>query len=87
MAVITALELDDFVAPRVSTRQADRAHRRFGARTHHAQALDRRHEIGDLRGDSRFQHAGSAKAQAPLRGLYNGFEHGRVCVPEDHGSP
>ena len=45
--VIAALELEDPVSPRHPSRQADRAHRRFGAGTHHANLLHARQRGAD----------------------------------------
>ena len=51
VAVVAAGELEDAVALREAAREPQRAHRRLGARRDEPHLLDRRHRVGDLRGE------------------------------------
>ena len=66
MAVVAALELDDLAAAGGAARQADRAHRRLGARADQAHLLHGRHQ---LRGSPRpaRSRARSARRRRSLR--------------------
>ena len=47
VAVITTIELDDFVASRECAREANARHGRFRTTVHHPHFLDRRHPVAD----------------------------------------
>jgi len=87
MSVIAALELDEPVAAREPAREADRAHRRLGAGAHHAQPLDRGHELGDAPGKLGLDHGGSAEGEAVGCAPRHGRDDVRVRVAEDHRAP
>jgi len=61
VTVVAALELHDGLAPREAARQADRAHRRFGARAHESDQFDRRYEFDDAFGEFGFELGGRAE--------------------------
>ena len=87
MAVVAALELDDAVAAGESAREADRAHRRLGARADHAQPLDRRHEFDDPARELGLDHRRRAEGQAVRGAARDRGDDLRVRVPQDHRSP
>ena len=62
VAVITAFELDDFIAMGKAARQTDGAHRGFGAGVHHAHHVHAWHQSGDQFGHFHFHFGRRAKA-------------------------
>ena len=87
MAVITAFELDDGVAAGRAAGEANRAHARFGAGTHQADHLDRRHQAHDLLGQLDLALGRRAEGKALHGGLLHRLQHRGMAVPEDHRSP
>src|SRR4051794_24433015 len=87
MAVIAAFELHDFVATRKSTRETNRTHRRFCARTHHAYQLDRWHQLAHLPRESSFDFSRRAERQAHCRAFLDSANDFRICMAENHRSP
>ena len=65
VAVVGARELEDRLAAGGGAREADRGHRRLGARGGHAQHLDALHPAGDLGGE--LDLAGRRRAEARAR--------------------
>ena len=87
VAVVGAGELDELLASGRRAGQADRAHRRLGARARHPQHLDRREAIGDLGGQLDLALGGGAVAGA-LRGRRGDrLDDGRVGVAQDQRAP
>jgi hypothetical protein len=50
VAVVAAFKFDDLAAPGGATRQAQRAHGRFGARADEPDHFDGRHQLDDFFG-------------------------------------
>ena len=67
MAVVAAFELDDPVASRERARDADRAHRRFGAGADEADALHRRHQRSHALAELVLERRWRAEARAASR--------------------
>ena len=87
MAVVTALELDEFIAARVAARNADGAHR--GLRT----GVDHTHHLGGgVGGGNLFRHLNfelcrQAVAQTAINGLERAVLQKLGRVAEEHRSP
>ena len=87
MAVVIAGEFHDEVTPGGAARQADRRHRRLGARRHEADALRKGHALAHGAGQQSLSFGGSAKGQAARGRLLDGCHHLRVCVAEQRRAP
>ena len=87
VAVVAALEFDDFVSPRVAARQTDGGHGGFRAGRYQAQAFDAGHDFGNFFGNEDFGFRGRAERQAVHRGFAHGFYHFRVCVSDNARAP
>ncbi len=85
--VVGAGELQDLLAPRCRARQADRAHRRLGARRRHPDHLHRRHASHDLLGEIDLR-GGRRAERRPLRGrVGHRGQHLGVGVAVDQRPP
>ena len=88
VAVIAAVELDDHVAAGEAAREAQRAHRRLGARLDQAHHLDRRHGVaialGELDLAARSARRSSCRARAAS---LTASTTSRVRVAEDQRAP
>ncbi len=87
MAVITAFELDDAIAPGGATRQAYRRQRRFGAGVDHAHHLAGGHQPGDGLRHRYFGCARCTEREPVADRLLDRFAHGGVVVPGNHRPP
>ena len=87
MTVVIAGEFHDEVAPRGTARQADRRHRRLGARRHEADALREGHTLAHSAGQQRLSFGGCAERQAARGGLLDGGDHLGVRVSEQRRAP
>src|SRR5688572_15850986 len=87
MTVITAFELENFVASGIAARQTNRAHRGLGSGTNESYFFDGRHEFAHEFGDLHFKARGCAERESALRRHLDRRNHGRRRVPEDHRPP
>ena len=87
MAVVAALELEDPVARVNAPRDADRAHRRLGARRDEPHHLDRRDGVDDLLRQLDLALGRRAEARPVARGLAIGLDRLGVRVPEEERAP
>src|SRR5437667_10682463 len=87
MAVITALELDDLVAPGEAARRTNRGHAGFGAGVAQADLLHARHRGAEQFGHRHLKWIRNAKAGAVLRHLLDCLDDFRVRVAEDRRAP
>ena len=87
MAVVAAGKLDDFIAPRESTREPYSGHRGLGAAASHANFLNGRNEPGDELGHFDFVGIWRAKGGAALKRSGDGGFNARVVVAVDRGPP
>ena len=87
MAVVAAGKLDNFIAPRESTREPYSGHRGLGAATGHANFLNGRNEPGDELGHFDFVGIGCAKGGAAFKGGCDGGFNARVVMAVDRRPP
>ena len=87
MAVVVAGELHDHVAAGEAAGQADGAHRRLRARTHHPYLLDRRNRRNDQVGEPALGLCRCAVARACGQRPLDRLHHPRMPVAEDHRPP
>ena len=87
MTVIAANEFHDFIASRITSGDADGAHRRFCARIDHAQFFDGRINFFDQFGQLRFNQRRSAIARTACGCFLQGLDDAGVSVADDHGTP
>ena len=87
MAVVIAGEFHDEVTPGGAARQADRRHRRLGARGHEADALREGHALAHGAGQQRLSFGGCAEGQATRGRLLDGCHHLGVCVAKQRRAP
>src|SRR4029450_1683548 len=87
MAMITAVEFDDLVAPRERAREADARHRCFGAAVHHAHFLDRWNPMADQFRHLHFQRIWNSEAQSACRSVADCFDHNFRGMPENRRPP
>jgi hypothetical protein len=87
MPVVGAGELQELGAAGRGAREADRAHRRLGARGGHAQHLDRREAPGDLVGQIDLGGGRRAVARAAARRGDDGLDDLRLRVAVDQRAP
>ena len=87
MAVIAALELEKTVAPGGGPRDADGAHRGFGAGADEPYALERRHERAHALCEGDLERAGRAEARAVARGRGDRFHETRRSVAVNERPP
>ena len=87
MAVITALELDDGIAPGITPGKADGAHGGLGAGVDHAHQVHAGHDVADAIRQLYFQLRRGAEAEPLLALLYHRLAHRRVVVSHDHRAP
>jgi len=80
MAVITALEFNDFVPAGVATGQTYRAHGRFGAGADHSDHINRWHQFANPFGHQCFNFGRCAKTQAFVRSQLDRRDDLRVGV-------
>ena len=87
MAVVTAFELDQEVAPRIAARQPDGAHRRLGAGADEAYHIHRRDEAAQQVGQFDLAFGRRAERQAVGgSGLYGGNDF-RMGMAENQRPP
>ncbi len=87
MSVVAAFELDDFVAPGKSTREANCTHGGFSAGTGHAHQVDIRHQLADALCQFNLERRWRAKTQSFLRGCGNRGDDFRVGMTANHRTP
>ena len=87
MAVVIAGEFHDKVTPGGAARQADRRHRRLGARGHEADTLREGHALAHGAGQQRLSFGGCAEGQATRGGLLDGCHHLGVRVAKQRRAP
>src|SRR5436305_11465883 len=87
MSMITAVELEDLIAPCERAREADARHSRFCAAVHHPHLLDRWNPIADQFRHLQFQRIGNSKTQSARRSVSNRFEHNFWRMPKNRRSP
>ena len=87
VAVVAARELHDLRAPREGAREAERAHRRLGARADEADELDARHRVPDQPRELELERARRAVARPAAHGLLERGDDPRVRVAEDQRPP
>ena len=87
MAVVAAFEFYDLVAPRVAACQADGRHGGLGAGAYQPQPLYAGHQTADFLGNYDFSFSGGAERQPAQSRFAHCFQHFRVRVPHDSGSP
>ncbi|CAH0326800.1 hypothetical protein SRABI106_04781 [Rahnella aquatilis] len=87
VAVIAAFEFNDFIAMGETTRQTDRAHRRFGAGVHHTHHVHARHQAGHQFGHFHFHLGRCTKAQAALSRLNHRIADFGVVMAKHHRPP
>ena len=87
VAVVAARELDDLVAARVTTSEADGGHGGFGATVGHTDLLHRRDAGQDQFGHLDLEGVGGAEARAAVKGLADGRADIRVVVAVDGRTP
>jgi hypothetical protein len=87
MAVVTALELDDHIAPGEAARQADRAHRSLGAGRHQAHHVHARHALHQQLGQFDLSLGWRAEGKALGRRLLHGSHRVGIGMTEDQRSP
>ena len=87
MAVVIAGEFHDEVTPGGAARQADRRHRRLGARRHEADALREGHALAHGAGQQRLSFSGCTEGQATRGSLLDGGDHLGVRVAEQRRTP
>src|SRR5262249_15049667 len=85
--MITAVELDDLIAPGERAREADTRHRRFRAAVDHSHFLDRLNPLAD---QSRHLHVKSileSKTQSAPRSVADRVDYDFGRVPQNRRSP
>ena len=87
MAVVAALEFDDFVAAGKAARQTDSRHGGFRARADQTHLLDAGHQFGDCFGDHNLALGGRAERQPAQSRFAHGFNHFGMGVADDGRSP
>ena len=87
MAVVTAVELDDFVAFGEAARQPDGRHRRFRAGIAHANFFNARNRVHDQTRHRHLQWIRNAEACAVLDRLLHRFDYRRERVPMNRRAP
>src|SRR2546421_6265535 len=87
MSVITAIELDDLVAPCKPAREPDARHRRLSAAVHHPHFFDRRHPLTDQFRQFHFERIRNSKTQAARGRLAHRIDYHLRRMPKDRRSP
>lgn len=87
MAVVAALEFDDFIAARKAAGDAQGTHSGFRAGVDHAQFFYRRIDGSDEPGDFRFEQRRRAVARAAGCRFLQGFDDAGMGVAGNHGTP
>ena len=87
VAMIAAVELDQEIATRLRTCDAQRAHRRLGAAGDEAQHLDVRHARSHQFGQRHLERRRYAEARAVFHRLAQRIEHHRRRMAEDERPP
>ena len=87
MAVITAFELDDLVAPGETAGKPHARHRGFGAAVHHPHLFNRRHPAADQFRHLHFEWIGNAEADAARRRFADRVDHDRRRMTENRRAP
>src|SRR5207247_11350073 len=87
MSVITAVELEDLVLARESTRQPYCAHGGFSSRIDEPHFLDRGEGVAYCFSKDDFIFCWGPEARPPANLLAAHVLHGLSCVPEDERAP
>src|SRR3954465_259016 len=87
MAVVTTVELDDFVAAGEPARQPKSGHGRFSSAVNHADFLNRWHPLADQLCKLYLQRVRNSKAKAAGGRIGDCLDHHRRRVAENGGSP
>ena len=87
MAVIAALEFDDFVTPGRRARYAHHTHGGLGAGADESHALERRHQASDALAEFDFEHVWCSVARSKLRSLGERPDQTARRVPVDQRTP
>src|SRR5437879_3734509 len=87
VAVVAALELDDQAAPGEAAREANRRHRRLGARRNETDLIERGHEPAQRLGELDLGFRRRAEGKRARSGLLDRFDHGGVRVAGHHRAP
>ena len=87
VTMVTALELDYFVALGEATRQADRRHRRLGAGVAHPHLLHRRHCVDDQLRHADLERIRDAKTRPMLGGVLHRLDNHPRGVPQNRRPP
>ena len=87
VAVVAALEFDDFISACKSAGDAQGAHGSFRAGIDHAQLFDRRIDGFDETGDFRFKQGRRAVTRAAGSRFLQGLDDAGMGVAGDHWSP
>ena len=87
MAMIAAIELDDFVAAGEAAGEADGAHAGLGAGTGHAHFLHTGDQRANEPGHGDLERIGNAEAGAVIGGGFHGGDDFGVAMAEDGGAP
>src|SRR5262245_5794821 len=87
MAMVTAVELDDLIAPRESAGQADGAHAGFRAGIANPDLLNARYQPGDPFGHRHLGRIGNAKAGPAVCRILDRPNDSRMGVAENGWTP
>src|SRR6266567_3891575 len=87
MTMITALELDDLVAPGEYSRQPNRRHGCLRARVAHSDFLHRGDGGANQASHRYLQRIGNAETGSVLGGFFDGADDRRMRVAENGRSP
>jgi hypothetical protein len=85
--VIAAFELDDPRPIRGCAREAQRRHRRLGARAHEAHHLDRRHHLSDRGCHLDLERGRRAERESGRELSLDRSDDGWMTMAEDHRAP
>src|SRR2546421_10460737 len=87
MAVIAAVELDNFVASGESARQSNARHCCFGAAVDHSDLFDRRHPSADQFGQFHLEWIWNSKTQSARSGVAHSIDNHFRCVAKNRRTP
>ncbi|OQB91040.1 MAG: hypothetical protein BWX84_01584 [Verrucomicrobia bacterium ADurb.Bin118] len=85
--MVTAVELDDFIASGESTRETNGAHAGFGAGIRQAHLLHAGHSLADQLGQGNLERIGNAETGAPNGSGLDGGDDFRVGMAQNSGPP
>jgi hypothetical protein len=87
VAVVAARKLEHAIAACEAARQADRTHRRLGARRDQADPLDGRHRVDDLGRKLDLALGRGAERGSLAGGCDDGVDRVGIRVPEEQRAP